>query len=191
MEQGESARPSDEDLVALCKEQLPYVTGAFEELFKRYHSPVLRTCRRYMGNREEAEEACQDVFLRVFAKISQFEGRSNFRTWLYRVVFNTCVTRRQRLQKDSRLELTTAKEPETTYSVMPEAETGLMEETLAQLSATDREVLLLRFEAELSLEEIAQVVGSKLSATKMRLYRAMDRFRDVYSAIKRLESNEK
>jgi RNA polymerase sigma-70 factor (ECF subfamily) len=185
MKRVECRRPSDECLVRRCKQQLPYVTDAYEELFQRYQAVVLRTCHRYLGNPEEAQEACQDIFLRVFTKISQFEGRSSFRTWLYRVVFNTCSTRRQRLWKESRFALTAAKNLQEGVSAKPEEGGGLVEAVLDQLLVADKEILLLRFEAELSLEEIAQFNGSKLSAAKMRLYRAMERFKALYTDVEK------
>jgi RNA polymerase sigma factor (sigma-70 family) len=90
---------SDEEVAQLCMAQLPYIATAFEEILGRYEAVVLRSCHRFLGNASEAEEACQDVFLRVFPKINQFEGRSSFRTWLYRIAFNVCLSRQKKLQK--------------------------------------------------------------------------------------------
>lgn len=188
MKRDESQHLSDDCLARLCRVQLPYVTDSYERLFQRYQAVVLRTCHRYLGSREEAEEACQDVFLSVFRSISQFEGRSSFRTWLYRIVFNTCSTRREKLQKKFRIELTNTADPQTEACASREEGGGLVERALDELMLTEKEILLLRFEAELSLDEIAKVVGSKLSATKMRLYRATERFRTVYINLKKQKS---
>jgi RNA polymerase sigma-70 factor (ECF subfamily) len=172
---------SDEEMARLCAGELPYVTYAFEELLKRYEPVVLRTCQRYLGDLQEAEEACQDVFLRVFNKISQFEERSSFRTWLYRIVLNVCSNRQQKLQRRSRHEFAGAVVREGfsfNGRVVTNSSVGY---ALDQLAPADKEILLLRFDEDLTLEEIADVMGLGLSAAKMRLYRSMQRFRRIYT----------
>lgn len=174
---------SDEEVARLCTEQLPYITSAFEEILRRYEPVVLRTCHRYLGGLQEAEEACQDVFLRILNKISQFEGRSTLRTWLYRIVFNVCSSRRKKLQTRSHREVTGGELRQKTASNGSMATNLLVGHVLGQLSPGDKEILLLRFDDDLSLEEIAQVMRLGLSATKMRLYRSMQRFKRIYTDV--------
>ena len=92
---------SDEILVELCREELPYETNAFEALLRRYEPTVFRTCLRYLGNEQEAEEASQDAFLRMFHGLKTFSGKAQFRTWLYRVVANVCATRYKKMIAES------------------------------------------------------------------------------------------
>jgi RNA polymerase sigma-70 factor (ECF subfamily) len=178
---------SDEELTQLCIEQLPYVTSAFEELLRRYEPVVLRTCQRYLGNLQEAEEASQDVFLRIFNKVAQFEGRSSFRTWLYRIVFNVCSSRQRKLQRRFRHEFTEAVVREGTSIIGGVATDSMVTHVLDQLAPTDKEILLLRFDEDLTLEEIAEVMGLGLSAAKMRLYRSMQRFKEIFTEVESAE----
>ena len=64
---------------------------------RRYEGIVFSTAMKMLGQVQEAEEVSQDTFLRVFHKIHQFEGRSTFKTWLFRVVCNFCLSRRKTL----------------------------------------------------------------------------------------------
>ena len=63
--------------------------GAFEHLVQRHYTTVYRTGYRWCGNREDAEDIAQDVFVKVAQKLATFAGRSSFKTWLYRITLNT------------------------------------------------------------------------------------------------------
>jgi hypothetical protein len=76
-----------EQLVARCQAELPDTLDAYLQLVGRYENVVFSTAMRMLGQAQEAEEVSQDTFLRVFHKIHQFEGRSTFKTWLFRIVF--------------------------------------------------------------------------------------------------------
>ena len=87
----------DTQLVKVCQAELPHVMDAFEELVRRYESLVFHSCRHSLGNTADAEEVSQDIFLRIFHALPRFEGRSSFRTWLFRIVHNCCMTKRSKL----------------------------------------------------------------------------------------------
>ncbi len=179
---------SDEDLVERCVEELPYVTRSFEILLRRYESTVYRSCLRYLGSPHEAEEASQDAFLRVFHGLKGFSGRSTFRTWLYRIVKNVCATHYQKMRKDAErraafFKHTMEDEPSTYTTQTEDGVTGPIGDALARLSSDDREIITLRHVSELSVPELCEVFGTKLSATKMRLSRAEKRFREAYEAV--------
>lgn len=176
--------PSDEQLAARCRAELPYRTAAFEQLVRRYEPVVYRTCQQYLGNDHDAEEVSQDVFLKVFHGLPRFEGRSALRTWLFRIVQNECATRyRQRQSRRRMLEqfqASHAAEPRpATGAPAPRELTGLVGQVMDRLSDTDRTVLVLRHVAELPLQDVADALDISLSAAKMRLYRAEERFRKL------------
>jgi len=78
------SRPSSEDelLVQKCKDELPYITRSFEQLLRKHEPSVFKTCQYLLSDPSDAEEACQDIFLRVFHKIHTFQQKASFRTWL-------------------------------------------------------------------------------------------------------------
>jgi RNA polymerase sigma-70 factor, ECF subfamily len=96
-----SLRSDEELILAIGQGQ----EGASEELAGRYYQKVLNTCGQYFALWEDARDAAQEVFVKVFGerKVLQFRGEAQFWTWLYRVVLNTCKTRRARHQKNARL----------------------------------------------------------------------------------------
>lgn len=183
---------SDEQLIAEISAEHPYGTLAFEQLLRRYEPMVYRTCLRYLGNAQDAEETTQDAFLRVFHGASKFSGRSTFKTWLYRIVANACATRYQKIRKRS--ERQSAYEQHYVENWDPNAAEsdqrdghqleGPVADALERLSDKDREIVSLRHVSDLSVPEIAEVLDLKLSATKMRLSRAEKRFRDIYTELK-------
>lgn len=175
----------DMELVDLCKAELPYNTSAFAVLVARYEPSVRRTCMRLVGDQSTAEELAQDVFMRVFRYVHRFEGRSSFRTWLFRIVRNVCSARNTKLSRRAELMKTyvsrTVAEPRLEDPSESDATLSQrVQQTLGGLEAIDREVLTLRFVSDLSLQEIADALGLGLSATKMRLYRAEERFKKLF-----------
>lgn len=180
---------SDEALVDRCREERPNTTVAFHELLNRYEGMVYHTCLRMLGSVEEAEETCQDAWVKVYQKLHQFEGRSTFKTWLFRVAYNHCMTRRRNLatrrERGVAIEEELSRESEDKNAPETAGELDLSENVnraIDRLKPDDKEVIMLRFINDLSLEEIAEVLGLGLSATKMRLYRAMDRFKVIYES---------
>ena len=68
---------------------------AVEALFRRYHRPLFQTALRVLGNAEDAEDALQDGLLSAYRNLNRFEGRSQFSTWLTRIVINAALMRRR------------------------------------------------------------------------------------------------
>ena len=161
---------------------------AFAPLVDRYHDRFARYAARLIGDREDAEEAVQDAFLRAYRALGRYREEERFGGWLFRILVNQCrsvVVRRQR-----RAELLAAApwEPPTT-AAPPEDDGALREElerALAELSAESREAVLLRFAEELTYEEMAAITGTGVSALKMRVRRACARLRALLLEVDRV-----
>lgn len=183
----------EESLLARCREELPYTMDAFSEIVRRHERYVFNLCRRYLGTAEEAEDVTQDVFMRVFHALPGFEGRSQFKTWLYRITMNQChgaAEKRRHFVRDTDDDengslfdnlLIDEHTPEGDYDTAEEED--CVQTTLGKMKNRESEILNLRFMGELSLEEIATTLGAKLSATKMRFYRAMEQFKKLYEKL--------
>jgi RNA polymerase sigma-70 factor (ECF subfamily) len=178
---------SDELLVERCQNELPYKQTAYRELLERYEPLVHNTCVRMLGNAMDADEVCQDAFLRVYHKIASFEGRSAFKTWLYKIVYNLCLEKRRSLARRNEKENTVAdvisQDANDTGAIERQAAvTSQVHEAINKLGGEDRRLIILRYISGLSIADIAQVLDIGLSAAKMRLYRAQEKFKEVYTA---------
>ncbi len=182
-ESGSTRELADDTLVDLCRDQLPYRTEAYEALVARYQRLVLGVCRRYLGSTPDAEEVCQDVFVRVYRFVSGFEKRCSFKSWLMQIAHNLCATQRRKMTRRAHFEV----DPEGDLAARNERSAFLKpgpsvaDLALNCLSKEDRHVLILRYVADLSIQEVADVLSINLSATKMRLYRAVERFQTAYA----------
>jgi RNA polymerase sigma-70 factor (ECF subfamily) len=161
---------------------------AFRELVAQHRDRVFNITYRMLGNRSEAEDVAQEVFITVFKQIDTFEERSKFSTWLYRVAVNHTknrikyLSRRQDKNKDELDETTQGSTSNGAIGQsMPRSPDAAlagvqMEEVLRQavqsLDEEQRTVVILRDVEELSIEEICEITGMPDGTVKSRLHRA-------------------
>jgi RNA polymerase sigma-70 factor (ECF subfamily) len=175
---------SDEELVQRAHGELFHVTKAYEELMRRYQRTLFNVCARYLGNDRDADDVCQEVMLKVLYGLKSFEGKSKFKTWLYSITYNECITQYRKERRKRRLLDALSLDPleEASEEAAPKIEErGGLDRWLAHVNPIDREILVLRFVAELEFQEIADIMRMGLSATKMRYKRALDRLREKFA----------
>ena len=158
---------------------------AFSRLVDRHYDRCARIAMRILGNREDAEEAIQDAFLRAFRALGSYEDRERFSAWLTRILINQCRTIRARVQRReevfSHLDLADAElfaDVENADNAWPD-----LERALAQLPPDQREAVVLRYADDLTYEEMARVTGAGESALKMRVQRAFARLRALLQEV--------
>lgn len=176
---------TDEELVQRAHVELFHITRAYEELMRRYQRTLFNVCARYLGNERDADDVCQEVMLKVLYGLKNFEGKSKFKTWLYSITYNECITQYRKEKRKRRLldalSLDPLEEASEEQAPKPEDKAGL-DRWLVHVNPIDREILVLRFVAELEFQEIADIMHMGLSATKMRYKRALDRLREKFAA---------
>jgi RNA polymerase sigma-70 factor (ECF subfamily) len=148
---------------------------AMEKLLSQFDRNVFGLALLILGDRVEAQDAAQEVLIKIFKSLKRFDGRSTFRTWLYRVTVNTCrdVLRRR------------ARQRETPLAVAPPiAQAGPLQKELERehhgavwlaVQALDnplRETVILRYYLDLPCAEIGQVTGTPLNTVYWRLHQA-------------------
>lgn len=143
----------------------------------RHQALLYKVCLRLVGNAADAEDICQDVMFKVFGSLPRFEGRSTFKTWLLRIATNTAHTLRDRLRRTRELAAVWSQDPAVDKEDAISTDAMDVHSLLERLKPVERELLTLRYVADLSLEEIAEVCDMGLSATKMRIYRATEQLR--------------
>jgi RNA polymerase sigma-70 factor (ECF subfamily) len=168
---------------------------ALSALLGRYQNRLYRYLLRLVREPAEAEDLFQQTWVRVAEKIRQYDSKRNFEAWLFTLARNLAFDHLRRIRPESLDEpiagmpgespatrLASAERP-VLDGIMERERTGRLAQALELLPVTHREVLTLRFEEEMKLKEIAEVIGMPLSTVKTRLRRALERLR------KTLETN--
>lgn len=154
---------------------------AFIEIVEYYYPRCLRFARNMLGSDQDAEEAVQDAFVRVFDSFPRFREDARFDPWLFRILANRCRTiharsrRHQSLIEYGDLPVSAAAAPEEEEFGADWAEEVRV--ILETLPVEQKEAFLLRHVEDLSYEDIAAVTGVGLSALRMRVKRACDTLR--------------
>jgi RNA polymerase sigma-70 factor (ECF subfamily) len=177
---------------ALVRRVLAGDGGAYGILVDRHYERCARYAWHMLGNREDAEEAVQDAFVRAYRSLGRYEERERFGAWVLRIVVNRCRTagsRRQRRERvfapldDVALEVNRAAGTSGEHEAERAAWREEIELALAQLAPEQREAFLLKHVEELSYEEMAAITGAGISALKMRVKRACERLRDLLEEV--------
>jgi RNA polymerase sigma-70 factor (ECF subfamily) len=170
---------SDSD-AALVARTLEGDLEAYAALMARYRDGFGRYALHMLGNREDAQEAMQDSFVRAFRALKDCREPERFGAWLFRIVVNRCRTMRRRLLRYQRFD---AELPDEVPTVDPEpAALEWREEigrALARLRPHYREAFLLRYVEGLDYAEMSRVTGAKEAALRMRVKRAGDQLREL------------
>ncbi len=161
---------------------------AFRELVEAHRDRVYNITFRMLGNRAEAEDVAQEVFIAVFKTIDTFREESKFSTWLYRVAVNHCKNRIKYLARRhdrDREEIDESQHgpgvngsiggplPSSPHTALESAQMEkLMQDAIANLDDDQRIVVVLRDVEDLSIEEICEITGLPDGTVKSRLHRA-------------------
>ena len=164
---------------AIIQQVLAGDVEAFARLVDRHYDRCARIAQRILGNREDAEEAVQDAFLRAFRALGSYEDRERFSAWLTRILVNLCRTMRARVDRCESVfsELDMREAELFADPVAAEQDWPDLDHALLQLPAEQREALVLRYADDLTYEEMSRITGAGESALKMRVQRAFTRLR--------------
>jgi len=177
---GALADLADDDLVQMAQERGSRDDRPFQELLRRYQQVVWRVCYSFTRNPQDAEDLTQEVFFKAYRSLAGFEGRSTFKTWIYRIAINTSqneIRRRSRRPQEAH----TAVDDMAEYLPSPvsvEAEwqrrhqNELLAQAMSNLRPEEVEVLYLKDLEQRPYAEIAEMLDIGVSAAKMRVQRA-------------------
>jgi len=164
---------------------------ALSALLARYQNRLYRYLLRLVREPAEAEDLFQQTWVRVAEKIRQYDSKRNFEAWLFTVARNIAIDHLRRIRPESLDEPIPGMRGESPGTRLPSGErpvldgimdrerSGRLAQALELLPVSQREVLTLRFEEEMKLEEIADVIDAPLSTVKTRLRRGLDRLRNT------------
>jgi RNA polymerase sigma-70 factor, ECF subfamily len=159
-----------------------------DRLIEQYQFRLFRYLVYITGDRTRAEDFFQETWIRVLERGHQYDGKSRFEGWLFTIARNLVIDW-QRQRKIQSLDALTSPDQAHPLQVKDERATSALDvvlnteqdaqvqEAMGQIPAVYREVLLLRFQEELQIEEIASVLGAPPSTVKSRLYRGLEALR--------------
>jgi RNA polymerase sigma-70 factor, ECF subfamily len=172
--------------------------AAFAQLVELNQERLFASMIQVTGSPDEAEEVVQDAFIRAFVKLDTFQRNSQFFTWLYRIAFNSALTRRRR--RKSRVSLDQARET-VGLEIADDADgvdepmlrserVDLVRKALAQLTEEHRSILVLREMEEQSYENIAEILEISIGTVRSRLSRARRQLKVTFEAMERAEERK-
>ena len=151
--------------------------SAFDELVARHQAGVYNLCLQMLGNRSDAEDAAQDVFVAVYKGLPGFRARSKVATWIFRIAVNKCLGYRKSRQAEASPEQDVGEWPPGADELY---ERRLVRKLIGQLPAHYRAVLVLSYYRELTCAEIAEVLEWSQGNVKCYLHRARLMFKKAY-----------
>jgi len=162
----------------------------FDELYMRYANKVFYKSYSILNDRIKAEDATQDIFMKILLNLSKFTGKSSFSTWLYSITYNYCIDEIRRLKKSRIISVNDDYgfdiEDEVDDLGIHEEDAIALRSTLDVIDETDRILLLMKYQDNMMLRDIAETLKLSESAVKMRLQRAKARFKKKYLMFRKL-----
>lgn len=144
--------------------------AAFERVYRRHHARVYSLARRMLGP-DDADDATQEVFFRVWTKLRSYRAEAAFSTWLHRLALNLLIRRASSVRRIANTTLSIA--DDAGIATVPSLDTRLdVDRALAALPPELRAAVILHEIEGYSHKEIGQLLGISLTAARMRLYRA-------------------
>ncbi|MFP3860506.1 MAG: RNA polymerase sigma factor [Bacteroidales bacterium] len=170
--------------------------SSYALLVERYKNMVFTIAIRMLKNHELAEEVSQDAFLKAYKSLKQFKKKSKFSTWLYRIVYNQCISE-LRKQKQNTMSIDDESSSKSVLNIEDtlnkteglenEDRKYYIEKALSYLPEDDRMIITLFYQNEMTTEEIANIVNLSVSNVKVKLYRSRNK---LYETLNSLLQNE-
>jgi RNA polymerase sigma-70 factor (ECF subfamily) len=165
---------NDRDIIDGCRHG-DY--DSFRALFEAHKDRVYSIALRYSGDRAAAMDIAQDTFLKLLGSIRDYQGKSTFEAWLYRVVVNACLDHRRRGRRvapffDDLLDRLRAPAEGVLQRLVRCEVSEDVQRTVRRLSPEQRIVVVLRYTEDMSYEEIAEALGCSRGTVASRLNRA-------------------
>ena len=161
-------------------------SDAFSELILAYEKMIISFTYRMLGNKEDAEDAAQEVFVKAYRAISGFDGKSSFKTWLYKIASNVAMDELRKRKRrnsdktvslyaetdDGEYELPLAGEKDEPFEEARKKELqNVLQKAIGELKDEYKTVVVMRDVQNISYEDIAKVTGLSLGTVKSRISR--------------------
>ena len=157
-------------------------SGSFSQLVERYKHLAFSLSLKLLSHREDAEEAAQDAFIKAYNSLSSFQNDSTFKTWFFRIVYNTSISK-LRARKNIEVNIDEVKISDTEIEATENSVEQLNKEErqkyleigLKRLDAEGGALLRMYYYDDFSMDEISQITGLTVSNVKVKMHRSRKR----------------
>lgn len=164
-------------------------TRYFDVLYKRYSSKVYGKCISILKNEEQAEDAVQEIFMKILINLSKFSGRSKFSTWVYSITYNFCIDIVRRKKKtrailvDDMSNINDVADDDVNDKFLLEMNIRRLEIVMDKINVEEKAILLMKYQDDMSIRDIGVILSKSESAVKMKIRRAKLKSRKVYKEL--------
>jgi len=177
---------SDEQIVHLIISEVD--PSYFEEIYIRYALKIYQKCLSFTKDEAEAKDLAHDLFVKIYLSLKKFKGKSKFSTWIFAITYNYCVDFQAKKKKQRSLaeeltrEMEIADDEDLEDTLLVELNLKTLNILLEKISPSEKALLLMKYQDEMSVKEIADMLGAGVSAVKMKLKRSREKLRNFYNA---------
>lgn len=165
-------------------------SGSFSQLVEKYSHLAFSLSMKLLNQREDAEEAAQDAFIKAYNSLQSFQSSSTFKTWFFRIVYNTSISK-LRTRKNVEVKIEDVKISDTElYStenavgqLNTEDRQKYLQEGLERLEPEERALLKMYYYDDFSMDEVSAITGLTVSNVKVKIHRSRKRLLQVLRAI--------
>lgn len=157
----------------------------FRAIYDQYAAKIYSKCLKMLRDEFAAEDVCQEIFMKIYLNLSNFEKKSKFSTWVYAITHNSCIdylrrNKRKKNQEEQRkIYLTQQGITEQGASDRNEKKSAELNKVMSEISFGEEEILRMKYELGMSIRDIAQELDKTESAVKMKILRAKNKARKV------------
>ena len=158
----------------------------FSLLYHRYAAKVFGKCISILKDYDEAKDAVQDIFIKIMTNLASFGERAQFSTWIYSITYNFCIDVIRKKKKEKTLFTDDIERvPDVAADEVPDEfllamEVKRLKTVLEMLPSGDKMILLMKYQDEMSIRDISEVLKKTESAIKMKIKRAKHKAQEIY-----------
>lgn len=174
---------TDEEIVSeyLKTQNVAY----FDKLYERYSGKIYAKCISLLKYEDVAEDAMQEIFMKILLNLSKFSGKSKVSTWIYSITYNFCIDIIRRKKKDPSMLIDNfAGDNDMIDDVddafLLETNIGRLKTILEKIPSSDKAILLMKYQDDMSIRDIGGILNKSESAIKMKIKRAKQKFKTIY-----------
>jgi RNA polymerase sigma factor (sigma-70 family) len=160
----------------------------FSILYRKYADKVYRKCYTLLKDQGLAEDAMQDIFVKVMMNLASFNERAQFSTWIYSITYNFCIDYIRKHKKEKQMFVDDIERAPDLQDDVPDEfllsmEVKRLKVVLERLPLDDHTILLMKYQDDMSIRDIADILKKTESAVKMKLKRAKEKSQEIYLSL--------